>query len=47
MNPIECEIMRPVTSVVIDEAVSGDWGNGGKSVNTNDGNAPSAGQARS
>ena len=45
MVSIEGENMRPVTSVVIDEVKSGDWGIGGTACTTTDVKALAAGQA--
>jgi 4-oxalocrotonate tautomerase len=44
MVSIEGENMRGVTSVVIEEVKSGDWGIGGKSLTTADAKALAAGQ---
>ncbi len=44
MVSIECENMRGVTLVVVEEVKSGDWGIGGKALTTNDVNALRAGK---
>jgi len=46
MVSIEGENMRPVTSVVIEEVKSGDWGIGGKPLTSNDVNALAAGKSK-
>jgi 4-oxalocrotonate tautomerase len=46
MVSIEGENMRPVTSVVVEEVASGDWGIGGKPLTTNDVKALAAGQSK-
>ena len=46
MVSIEGENMRNVTSVVIDEVKSGDWGIGGNAFTTNDVKALAAGAAK-
>ena len=44
MVSIEGESMRPVTTVIIEEIKSGDWGIGGKSFTTADVKAHAAGK---
>jgi 4-oxalocrotonate tautomerase len=44
MVSIEGESMRPVTSVIIEEIASGDWGMGGKALTTADVKALAAGK---
>ena len=44
MVSIEGENMRPVTTVIIDEVKSGDWGMGGNPVTTEDVKALAAGK---
>ena len=44
MVSIEGENMRPVTSVIIEEVKSGNWGIGGKSLTTADVKALAAGK---
>ncbi|HEY7156817.1 MAG TPA: 4-oxalocrotonate tautomerase family protein [Gemmataceae bacterium] len=44
MVSIEGENMRPVTSVIVEEIKSGDWGMGGKSLTTADVKALAAGK---
>jgi 4-oxalocrotonate tautomerase len=44
MVSIEGENMRPVTSVIVEEIKSGDWGIGGKSLTTADVKAVAAGK---
>jgi 4-oxalocrotonate tautomerase len=46
MVSIEGENMRSVTTVIIDEVKSGDWGMGGNPVTTEDVKALAAGKAR-
>ena len=46
MVSIEGENMRSVTSVIIDEVKSGDWGIGGNPLTTNDVKALAAGKAK-
>ena len=46
MVSIEGENMRHVTSVVIDEVKSGDWGIGGNTLTTSDVKALAAGAAK-
>ena len=46
MVSIEGENMRSVTSVVIDEVKSGDWGIGGNPLTTNDVKALAAGKSK-
>ena len=46
MVSIEGENMRQVTSVVIDEVKSGDWGIGGNPLTTNDVKSLAAGKAK-
>lgn len=46
MVSIEGENMRSVTSVIIEEVKSGDWGIGGNSLSTNDVNALAAGKSK-
>jgi 4-oxalocrotonate tautomerase len=46
MVSIEGENMRSVTTVIIDEVKSGDWGMGGKPVTTEDVKALAAGRTR-
>jgi 4-oxalocrotonate tautomerase len=46
MVSIEGENMRPVTSVVIEEVKSGDWGIGGKPLTTDDVKALAAGKSK-
>jgi 4-oxalocrotonate tautomerase len=46
MVSIEGENMRSVTTVIIDEVKSGDWGMGGNPVTTEDVKALAAGRAR-
>ena len=46
MVAIEGENMRHVTSVVIDEVKSGDWGIGGKPLTTQDAKALAAGESK-
>ena len=43
MVEIECENMRPVTWVVVEEVKSGDWGIGGNPLSTADVRALAAG----
>jgi 4-oxalocrotonate tautomerase len=43
---IEGENMRSVTTVIIDEVKSGDWGMGGKPITTKDVKALAAGRTR-
>lgn len=43
---IEGENMRSVTTVIIDEVKSGDWGMGGKPITTEDVKALAAGRTR-
>ena len=43
MVSIEGERMRPVTTVIIEEVKSGDWGIGGKPLTTEDVKAQAAG----
>jgi 4-oxalocrotonate tautomerase len=45
MVAIEGENMRSVTSVIIDEVKSGDWGIGGQPLTTNDVKALAAGKS--
>jgi 4-oxalocrotonate tautomerase len=45
MVSIEGENMRPVTSVIIEEVKSGDWGIGGNPLETEDVKAIAAGNA--
>ena len=44
MVSIEGESMRPVTWVIVEEVKSGDWGIGGKTLNTADVKALAAGK---
>lgn len=44
MVSIEGENMRSVTSIIIDEVKSGDWGMGGSPITTDDVNAIRAGK---
>jgi 4-oxalocrotonate tautomerase len=44
MVSVEGESMRPVTTVIIEEIRSGDWGMGGKSLTTADVKALAAGK---
>ncbi len=44
MVAVEGENLRPVTSVIIEEVKSGDWGMGGKPLTTADVNALAAGR---
>ena len=44
MVAIEGENMRPVTSVIIEDVRSGDWGIGGRPLTTSDVRALAAGQ---
>ena len=46
MVSIEGENMRSVTSVIIDEVKSGDWGIGGNPLTTNDVKALAAGKSK-
>jgi 4-oxalocrotonate tautomerase len=46
MVSIEGENMRPVTTVIIDEVKSGDWGIGGKCLTTEDVKALAAGKSK-
>ncbi len=46
MVSIEGENMRSVTTVVIEEVKSGDWGIGGKALSTEDVKALAAGKAK-
>ena len=46
MVSIECENLRGVTWVVIEEVKSGDWGVGGKALSTADVTALAAGGAK-
>jgi 4-oxalocrotonate tautomerase len=46
MVSIEGENMRQVTSVIIDEVKSGDWGIGGKPLTTDDVKALAAGKPK-
>ena len=46
MVSVEGENMRSVTSVIIEEVKSGDWGMGGKAVTTEDVKALAAGKAK-
>ncbi len=46
MVSIEGENMRSVTTVIIEEVKSGDWGIGGKSLTTNDVKELAAGRPR-
>ncbi|KAB2836780.1 MAG: 4-oxalocrotonate tautomerase family protein [Candidatus Brocadia sp.] len=46
MVSIEGENMRSVTSVIIEEVKSGDWGIGGNSLSTNDVKALAAGKSK-
>lgn len=46
MVSIEGENMRSVTSVIIEEVKSGDWGIGGNSLTTNDVKALAAGKTK-
>jgi 4-oxalocrotonate tautomerase len=46
MVAIEGENLRPVTSVVIEEVKSGDWGIGGKPLTTNEVRALAAGKSK-
>ena len=46
MVSIEGENMRSVTTVVLEEIKSGDWGIGGKSLTTEDARALAAGTAK-
>jgi 4-oxalocrotonate tautomerase len=46
MVSIEGENMRPVTSVVIEEVKSGDWGIGGNPLTTNHVKALAAGKSK-
>lgn len=45
MVDVEGEHMRPVTSVIIEEVKSGDWGIGGKALRTEDVKALAHGEA--
>ena len=44
MVSVEGENMRPVTTVIVEEIKSGDWGMGGKSITTADVKALAAGK---
>jgi 4-oxalocrotonate tautomerase len=46
MVAIEGENLRPVTSVVIEEVKSGDWGIGGNPLTTNEVRALAAGKSK-
>lgn len=46
MISIEGENMRTVTTVIIEEVKSGDWGMGGKCITTEDVEALAAGKAK-
>ncbi len=46
MVSIEGENMRPVTTVIIEEVKSGDWGVGGNCFTTEDVNALAAGKSK-
>ena len=45
MVSVEGENMRPVTSVILEEVKSGDWGIGGRALSTADVKALAAGKA--
>jgi 4-oxalocrotonate tautomerase len=46
MLKVEGEHMRSVTTVIIEEVKSGDWGIGGKPITTNDVKALAAGKSK-